>query len=175
MATSESDQPRAGTSITAKTIAPTATTTVTAPTQSTGGCSCWRDSAILHANPARTAPATVNPTNTEVHDHCSSSTPAPRMPRTAPDPATPAHTPTARPRCAGGNPAVSIDSVEGMTSAAPAPANARAAISHAGSARNKGKADAKANNANPATSTPRRPYRSPIAPAGRTKHAKTSV
>jgi hypothetical protein len=156
-ATSWSAQPRAGTSIAANTIAAIATATTAAPTQSTGGCSLSRDSAIVHANPASTTPATVNPTNTEGHDHRSSSTPAPRMPSTAPDPATPAHTPTARPRWAAANPAVRIDSVEGITSAAPTPASARAAISHTGSASSSGSADATENTASPVTSTPRRP------------------
>src|SRR5699024_3583391 len=93
-----SAQPRAGNSIVANTIPATATAAAAAPTQSTGGCSCWLDSAIVHASAASRAPAAVSPTNTDTHDQRSSSTPAPRMPNTAPEPATPAHTPTARPR-----------------------------------------------------------------------------
>jgi hypothetical protein len=50
-------------------------------------------------------------------------------PSTAPPPATAAQIPTARVRCAAGNVPVIVDSVAGITSAAPSPISPRSTIS----------------------------------------------
>ena len=96
-------------------------------------------------------------------------------PTMAPELATPAQMPTALLRSLFGNAAVNSDKVAGMMNAAPIPASARARMICTGLSRNTGAADASAKIANPATSAPRLPYRSPIAPAGRSRHANTSV
>ena len=70
--------------------------------------------------------------NTEPHQKCSSSRPDASGPRAAPLPEMPAQMAIALARSRAGNTLVRIDSVEGMTNAAPMPITARAAISMAG-------------------------------------------
>ena len=80
---------------------------------------------------ASTASVTLRAKN-EFQEKNSSRMPEPNRPITAPPPATPTQTPTARPRSSGGNEVVITDSVVGITAAAPAPMSTRAAISIAG-------------------------------------------
>ena len=77
---------------------------------------------------ASAASATFNP-NTDCQDHTCSSRPVVSRPRTALPPATPAQTPTARVRWAGGNVLVIVDNVAGITNAAPSPSTPRNAMS----------------------------------------------
>jgi hypothetical protein len=62
-----------------------------------------------------------------------------------------------------------------MMNAAPTPATARATMIGTGLSKNAGATDANEKIANPTSSAPRRPYRSPIAPAGKSRHASTKV
>ena len=71
--------------------------------------------------------------NTDRHDHASSTTPEASRPTMALAPATPAQAPTARVFCSGGKVLVMVDSVAGMTSAAPTPRTPRMAINQVGS------------------------------------------
>src|SRR4029079_18800783 len=125
------------------------------------------------------------------HDHHSSTRPEVRRPRIAEAPATPAQAPTALARCAAGKVEVIVESVAGITSAAPTPRRARIAISQEASALVIAAAEPTAEHARaakrvfrpteqtpkiarPASSVLRRPKRSPMAPAGRSRAAKTS-
>jgi hypothetical protein len=99
----------------------------------------------------------------------------PRNPNTAPELATPAQIPTALLRSDLGKAAVRSDNVAGMMNAAPAPATARAAMICTGLANITGATEAIVKMASPNSSAPRRPNRSPIAPAGSSRHASTSV
>ncbi len=74
-----------------------------------------------------------------------------------------------------GKAVVNTDKVAGMINAAPMPATARATMIWTGLSRNTGAIDANAKIAKPTSRAPRRPYRSPIAPAGSSRHASTSV
>ena len=96
-------------------------------------------------------------------------------PTIAPELATPAQMPTALLRSVFGKAAVNSDNVAGMMNAAPMPATARAMMIWTGLSRNTGAIDATAKIASPTSRAPRRPYRSPIAPAGSSRHASTSV
>ena len=66
-----------------------------------------------------TAASAAVRTKTEPQANCSSSAPDARMPRVPPAPAKPAQMPTALARSSGGNTLVMVDSVPGMSSAAP--------------------------------------------------------
>ena len=96
-------------------------------------------------------------------------------PTIAPELATPAQMPTALLRSDFGNAAVNSDSVAGMMNAAPMPAIARAMMIWTGLSKMIGESEATVKMARPTSSAPRRPYRSPIAPAGRSRHASTRV
>jgi hypothetical protein len=113
--------------------------------------------------------------NTDGQLKASSSRPAASRPTSALPPATPAHTPTARSRVSGGNVAVMIDSVVGMIIAAPTPITARTAISWPASLSWVATSAPPPKTARPASRTPRRPRRSPMAPAGSRSPAKTSA
>ncbi len=63
--------------------------------------------------------------NTDPHEKCSSRNPLATGPIAAPAPEMPAHTAIALPRSCRGNTLVRIDSVAGMTNAAPKPMIAR--------------------------------------------------
>jgi hypothetical protein len=107
-------------------------------------------------------------------NHCSSVPVASRPSRALP-PATAAHTLTARVRAAGGNVPVIVDSVAGMTSAAPRPIRPRRKISSLAEEAVIATAEAPPKMASPAISARRRPKRSPRAPAGSSSSAaKTS-
>jgi hypothetical protein len=67
--------------------------------------------------------------NTEPHQKCSSSRPPTIGPMATPRPTAPAQTPMARPRSRGSKTLAMIDSVAGMTAAAPRPITARAQMS----------------------------------------------
>ena len=67
--------------------------------------------------------------NTDPHQKCSSSRPDAIGPSAAPDPAMPAHRAIALARSRVGKTLVRIDSVDGMTNAAPTPMIARATMS----------------------------------------------
>jgi hypothetical protein len=96
-------------------------------------------------------------------------------PMTAPPPATPAHIPTARPRSSGGKMFVMIESVVGMTSAAPTPMTARRPINVPGSLTKIATAEAPPKTTRPMSRIPFRPKRSPSAPAGSNSPANTSA
>ena len=109
----------------------------------------------------------------EPHQNCSSSTPDTRMPRVPPAPAKPAQMPTALARSSGGNTLVMVDSVPGMRSAAPRPVSARSPMSGPAESTNAESSEPMPKMAVPAISAPRRPNRSPIAPAGSRSAAST--
>jgi len=109
-----------------------------------------------HAIPCVIAPPTTGPT-------------------VAASPVTPPYTPSAHPRRSGGNAAFSSASASGMTSAAPAPWTARAAISVPTEGASAHATEARLNNASPAANTARRPSRSPSAAPVRMRQAKLNV
>ena len=146
-----------------------------APGQSTGGASLTRDDETVHVSTKSSTAAPLSAQKIDCQDEKCSSAPEPSIPRAPPEPATPAQMPTALVRSAGGYAAVSNDNVAGMMNAAPSPAAARAAMIWTGLSNTSGAIDATANTASPVSSAPRLPYRSPIAPAGSSRHASTSV
>src|SRR5690242_16505912 len=113
--------------------------------------------------------------NTDDHENHSSSVPERSSPTTAPAPAMPAQMPTARPRSSSGKTFVMMERVVGMTSAAPTPITARSAISQPGSLTKTAASDATPKTARPIWRMPLRPKRSPSAPAGSRRPAKTSA
>ena len=76
--------------------------------------------------------------NTDPHEKCSSRNPLTTGPTAAPPPEMPAHTAMALPRSCGGKTLVRIESVAGMTNAAPTPMTARPAMMAAGAVREGG-------------------------------------
>jgi hypothetical protein len=112
---------------------------------------------------------------TDGHENHSSSAPESSRPKIAPAPAMPAQMPTARPRSSGGKTLVMIDSVVGITSAAPTPMTARSPISVDGSLTSIAAMDAPPKTTRPVRRTSLRPKRSPRAPAGSSSPAKTSA
>lgn len=121
----------------------------------------WRESlvfgvmvtAAIAATTARTALAL----KMDDHDHFSSSEPAPRRPRIAPDAAKPDHTATPRARWSGGKDAVIVDSVPGMIIAAPRPIITRIRIRCSGVSACAATAAAAPKTRQPRISTLRRP------------------
>jgi hypothetical protein len=103
--------------------------------------------------------------NTEPHQKCSSSQPLLTMPMAAPEPAKAAQMAMARGRSAGRNTAARIDSVPGISRAAPRPWVARTAMRAAGSSTSVAASDMDPKIASPHSRAPFRPKRSPIAPA----------
>ena len=81
---------------------------------------------------------------------------------------------TALVRLSAGNVLVIVDSVAGMTSAAPTPSTARSAISSPAEAAVIATAEPAPNTISPTISANLRPNRSPSAPAGRSRDAKAS-
>ena len=122
-----------------------------------------------------TAASAAVRTKTEPQANCSSSAPDARMPRVPPAPAKPAQMPTALARSSGGNTLVMVDSVPGMSSAAPIPMSARSAMSSLGEPASADSPAATPKMAVPAMSAPRRPKRSPTAPAGSRSAARVSA
>ena len=123
---------------------------------------------------ASTARSTLRPKK-ELQLKNSSSRPEPSRPITAPAPTTPTQTPTAWALSSGGNDVVMIDSVVGITSAAPTPIAARSPISVVGSFATSAAAAAPPKTTSPTMRMTLRPKRSPIAPAISSRPAKTIV
>jgi hypothetical protein len=101
----------------------------------------------------------------KIHSQASPSVTAPPTsgPPTTASPVTPVKSPIARPSRSRGYAAVSSAIASGITSAAPAPCTARAAISHSIPGATAHAADASVNSTRPATNSRLRPYRSPSA------------
>ena len=87
--------------------------------------------------------------------------------------ATPAHVAMARPRSAGGNTLVMIDSVDGITKAAATPMTPRPAITMPDVSAVAATAAPTRNSTRPACSAPFRPKRSPRVPAVNSSPANT--
>ena len=113
--------------------------------------------------------------NTLPHQKCVSSRPPSVGPITMPMPVTADQAAMACGRSFGGKTAFRIDSVAGMTNAAPRPITTRAPISMPVPDANAAAALPRANTVRPPSSESRRPYRSPSAPAGMSSAAKHSV
>ncbi len=153
---------------------PRATIDSSAPTTSSGRRRGSRDVGTSQPTSTR-AVATIGTLtkNTEPHQKCSSSQPLPTMPMAAPEPANPAQMAMARGRSSGGKTAARIDSVPGISSAAPRPWVARMAMRAPGSPAMVASSDIVPKIASPAISAPLRPKRSPTAPAVRSSPANT--
>src|SRR5207248_879625 len=100
-----------------------------APSGSSGAWIFSRDRG-MRKNPATNAATTTNTliTKMEPHQKCSSNAPLTIPPSATPTPANPAQIAIARGRSFGGNTCARIDSVAGITNAAPTPITARAPI-----------------------------------------------
>ena len=170
-------QPADGAAMTAHTSASSPAPESAAPAQSTGGAAASRASGTTRS-PRRTA-STHSGTLTRKIDpqaKWSSSQPPSTGPRATPSPAVAAQIPIAAARSrASANTAGSSDSVAGMMQAAPAPMTARLAINPPLPPAVAAAAEATANTPRPATSSRRRPNRSPSVPASSSRAAKTSV
>ena len=173
--TTGSSQPRAGASIIPRTNRPIEPAISAVPGRSSGVASVSFDVTIVNDTTRMRTETTARLTKIECQDHFSRSSPETTSPAIAPDPATPDQTPTARARCAGGKPAVSRDSVAGMTNAAPTPEITRETMIHDGSSAKTGIDEPAAKTSSPNMSSSRRPYRSPSAPAGNKRQASVSV
>ncbi len=92
-----------------------------------------------------------------------------------PTPAIADQAPIAPARSLAGNTAVRIDSVAGMTKAAPTPISARAAIRVDESPDSAAQAEPEAKTTSPSSRARRRPKRSPSAPAITSSAANVSV
>ncbi len=159
-------QPSSGPWMMAKIRELSPTSDSTAPTGSRG---VWVSSRELGAN-AATAATMASTTGTltsrvEPHQKPSSSPPVTMGPIEAPAPANPAQTAMARGRSSGGKIDVMSDSVAGMMNAAPMPITARLAISWEALPASPPSREPRPNTARPPSSAPRRPKRSPMAPA----------
>ena len=122
----------------------------------------------MHASVAR--PAVTR--KMEPHQNCSSNAPDTRMPSVPPAPAKPAQMPTAFARSSGGNTLVIVDNVPGISNAAPRPVSARSPIRGPDEPTVAESREPMPKIAEPAISAPRRPKRSPSAPAGRRRAAR---
>ena len=94
---------------------------------------------------------------TEPHEKCWSRKPLATGPMAAPPPEMPAHTAIAFPRSWGGNTFVRIESVAGMTNAAPKPITARPAMTPPALFMNAEKSEPARNTVRPNCSAPLRP------------------
>jgi hypothetical protein len=123
-------QPYVGASITENTSATSAATAMTAPPTSSRGASGSADSGTNRSVPASATAAsnTLSP-KIERHEKTASRRPEASRPRMPAPPPTADQTLTARVRSEAGNVLVIVESVAGMTSAAPRPRTARSAIS----------------------------------------------
>lgn len=97
------------------------------------------------------------------------------MPSTPPPPATPVHTPMARPRSPSGKVEVMTARVTGMIIAAPTPLSRRAASMTSAEVASPAAAAATPKTARPVISTGLRPHRSPSAPSGSRSAARVMV
>ena len=93
----------------------------------------------------------------------------------APAPEMPAHTAIALARSRVGKTLVRIESVDGMTNAAPTPMIARAAITWPEVSASAPNSEPSPNTTRPSWRAPLRPKRSPRAPAVKRRPAKTSA
>ena len=98
-----------------------------------------------------------------------------RIPSVPPALANPAQIPTALARSSSGNTLVIVDRVPGIRRAAPMPITARSAISWLGVVAADARPEAAPKSVTPAINVPRRPKRSPIAPAGNSNAARASA
>lgn len=129
-----------------------------------------------HSAMSTSATATIGrfTRNTEDHPKCSTVNPPNTGPSALPAPANAAQVAIAFGRSPGGNTDVTIDSVAGITNAAPAPMAARQAMSIVGPVANDAASAATPNTPSPAITVGLRPKRSPIAPARSSSPAKRS-
>ncbi len=95
--------------------------------------------------------------NTDPHQKCSSRMPLDKGPIAPPAPANPAQIAIALPRSSGGKTTVMIDSVAGITSAAPTPITERKAMTKAAESANDATIAAVPKMARPVSSAPLRP------------------
>ena len=167
-------QPWLGASMMAYTSALRPTTDSSAPTGSSG-VSVESLDLGTSTYPATRAPAMIGrlTRNTEPHQKCSSSRPEASGPRAAPLPEMPAQMAIALACSRRGKTLVRIDSVDGMTNAAPTPITALATISIVGSSAKAPNAEPAANTTRPACRAPLRPKRSPRAAARNSRPANT--
>src|SRR5262249_36511433 len=123
-------QPASGASMMLNTSAVRPVMASSAPALSSGGASGGADSGTNRIVPViATAASTTLTANADRHENTASGAPVPSAPSRAAPPATDAQTETARVRSAGGKVLVMVDSVAGMTSAAPTPIRPRRKIS----------------------------------------------
>jgi len=101
--------------------------------------------------------------------------PVTKKPAIAPTPAMAAQTLMASGRLRSGTLEVINDRVVGMMNAAAIPARARVAISSTALSANTPRSEATPKTMSPPIMTPRRPSRSPMAPAGRSRAASIKV
>src|SRR6478609_2250250 len=151
-------QPLSGPSMIPYTNAASPTIDSSAPSGSSGAWIFSRDLGM------RKKPATSAITTTatlirkiEPHQKCSSSAPLTTPPMATPTPAKPAQIAIARGRSLGGNTWARIDSVAGITNAAPTPITARAPITALDVLDNAANSDAAPNTIRPPLSASRRP------------------
>ena len=167
-------QPHSGPSMIPNTSEPRASTETNAPMGSRGCPSGSREVGTM--KPTRTMSRRTSGMlirKTELQPNHLSIRPLSNGPMAPPAPARPAQVATALARSWGGNEFWMIESVAGMTSAAPMPMTARAPMRVAAeSAREAMKAQVP-KITRPVSSAPLRPNRSPMAPAGRRNPAKT--
>ena len=129
-----------------------------APTTSSRAAFLSADSGTTRTVPiTATTTSTTLSANTDCHDQNSSTVPDVSRPRIALAPATPAQTLIAWGRRSGGNVAVMVDSVAGITSAAPTPRRARNAMSALASETSMAAREAAPNMPRPAIRARRRP------------------
>ena len=146
-----------------------------APTGSSG-VSCESFDLGINTCPAISATAMIGTLmrNTDPHQKCSSRSPEVTGPMAAPAPEMPAHMAIAFARSPVGNTLVRIDSVDGMTNAAPTPMIARDRVSTLVLSANAPSTEPARKIASPACSAPLRPKRSPSAAAVKSRPANTS-
>ncbi len=127
-----------------------------------------------NTHPATRAPMMIGmfTRNTDPHQKCSSRRPDAIGPSAAPEPEMPAHRAIALARSRVGKTFVRIDSVDGMTNAAPMPMIARAPMSIPGVSDRAPRVEPRANTRRPACRAPLRPKRSPRAAAVNSRPAK---
>jgi hypothetical protein len=168
-------QPASGASMMENTRTVSPARASSAPGLSSPGASGCEDAGTKPIVPAIAIAARITLTaKADRQENHSSRVPVASRPSRALPPATAAQTETARVRAAGGNVPVMVDSVAGMTRAAPRPMTPRSRISSLADDAVMATAEPAPNTASPASSARRRPYRSPRAPAGSSSAAKTS-
>ena len=147
-----------------------------APSGSSGAWIFSRDFG-MRKKPATSATTTTNTLMRKIdpHQKCSSSAPLTTPPMATPNPAKPAQIAIARGRSLGGNTWARIESVAGITNAAPTPITARAPMIADDEFDNAANNDAAPNTISPPLSASRRPKRSPSEPAVSSNPANTRL